>query len=78
MAFMSDLENLIKIINTRTTIMSVDGWDDSSYFMDVVIHCNDYVAAAKVDEESDKLAFYEFTRRKEAAWKWLKDQGLGL
>lgn len=73
-----EISDLIKIINIRNAVISVEGWDNSNSMLDIVSHCNDFIEAFKVDEETDRSAFGEFGRRMKAAYKWLKEEGAGL
>ncbi len=72
------ISDLVKIINIRNAVMSVSGWDDSEAMLDIVSHCEEFITAYKVDEETNKLAFGEFERRMKAAYEWLKKEGAGL
>lgn len=72
------ISDLIKIIGIRNSVMSVKDWDDSFTMLDIVSHCNDFIEAYKVDEETNKLAFGEFERRMITAYEWLKREGAGL
>lgn len=72
------ISDLVKIINIKNAIISILGWDDSEAMLDIVSHCNDFIEAYKVDEETNRLAFGEFGRRMKDAYEWLKNEGAGL
>ncbi len=72
------ISELVKIVNIRAAIVSVDGWYDSKEMQAIVSHCNDFIEAYKVNVSIYEPAYEKIERKAKTAYEWLKDMGAGL
>lgn len=73
------IDDLVRIINIRNSIMSIQGWDKSAAMLRIVSHCEDFIDGAKVDKEkADAFTIETMELKMKTAYKWLKDEGAEL